>query len=572
MNLMMIQDVIVKYAEAISTVLDVDVVIIDRHYNKIAYTTRNVSDAIPINRTSVVGEVMHSGQVLIVQNNLKYPICQNCEDATRCQIKGIISVPIMLEKQSVGAVALLIPIGKKTTIFQNVNPAVNFVQIMADLISSKLKNLDDVEKLKLTNYDRETIVNSMDDGIISFDKQGKVSYYNDRFLTYLGKTPMVGPTYFDDVFKHPQLSSLFYSPFDEVDRSIYYEDRNGSFLGTVTKKSILANGIRFGTLLIFRNINETYRSVEKLLNKDAGITFKHLSDSDKAFQEAIRKAKQYALTHEPVFILSEEGLEHEQLARAIHNYSDRSDKAFRTIDFCKKSIKDLENRVLGIKQYDARDEIIFSDLIVSNGGTVFLTNIEEMPAFIQSRLLHILKTKEYYCETLGRMTLNVRFICHTTIPLDKMVASGYFDEALYSRIVVNQVTLPPIRERKQSLKETIRTTVQELKQIYSKPGIIFTDEAVDYLTEFRWPRNRLSLEKILGRVIATVGKNNITKQDLLPHLDEEETQFERYNMDEIEKGVILELTGKGLEKEVIAEKMGISRATLYRKLNHYQIK
>lgn len=571
MNLMLIQDVILKYSEAISTVLDVDVVIIDRYYNKIAYTTRNISDAIPITRTSVVGEVMNTGEVLIVENNLNYPICQNCEDLSKCMIHGIISVPIILGKKSVGAVALLIPKGKKTNIFDNVSPAIDFVQIIADLIGSKLKNIEDVEKLKLTNYERDVIVNTIDDGIISFKNDGKVSYYNNCFISYFNITKTINDYHFEDLFHHPVIKEIFYSTQDETDKSFLYEEQGVSFLGIVTKKSIVSNGIKHGTLLIFKSINQSYNALNKVLDQQSHISFKNLTCLEKSFLVEIEKAKKIAVTNKEVLILSEEGLEQDDLARAIHNFSDRSDKGYRTIDFSCKTIKYIERSIVGSNIDNLKEDVVVGDLSMANYGTAYMKNIQDMPRYMQDIILGLLKNKSFYSRTLGKQNLDIRFIFHTTESLDQLVSTGYFNEELFYRIQKNIIVIPPFKERKQSIRQILNNTIERLKIVYSKPEIRFSEEALKQLMEMRWPRNQYSLETVLGHIISLANNDIIGISQMEEHLYHERNNFESYNIEEMEKSIILDLLEQGYEKEEIAKKMGISRATLYRKLTKHHI-
>ncbi|MBV1758302.1 MAG: sigma 54-interacting transcriptional regulator [Dethiosulfatibacter sp.] len=571
MNLMLIQDVILKYSEAISTVLGVDVVIIDRYYNKIAYTTRNIRDAIPITRTSVVGEVMNTGEVLIVENNLNYPICQNCEDLSNCMIHGIISVPIILGKKSVGAVALLIPKGKKTNIFDNVSPAIDFVQIIADLIGSKLKNIEDVEKLKLTNYERDVIVNTIDDGIISFNNDGKVSYYNNCFISYFNITKTINDYHFEDLFHHPIIKEIFYSAQDETDKSFFYEEQGVSFLGIVTKKSIVSNGIKHGTLLIFKSINQSYNALNKVLDQQRHISFKNLTCLEKSFLEEIEKAKKIAVTNKEVLILGEEGLEQDDLARAIHNFSDRSDKGYRTIDFSCKTLKYIENSIVGSNTNNLKDDIVVGDLSMANYGTAYIKNIQDMPRYMQDIILGLLKNKSFYSKTLGKQNLDIRFIFHTTESLEQLVSTGYFNEELFYRIQKNILVIPPFKDRKHNIRQILNNTIEKLKIVYSKPDIRFSEEALKQLMEMRWPRNQYSMETVLGHIISLADNDIVGTSQMEEHLYHERNNFESYNVEELEKSIILDLLEQGYEKEEIAKKMGISRATLYRKLTKHNI-
>ena len=575
MNLMLIQDVIVKYSEAISTVLDVDVVIIDRYYTKIAYTTRNVSDALPITSTTVVGEAMNKGEVIIIENKENYPICQNCEDTTECKISGIISVPIFSNQKTVGAVALLFHKGNQTDVFNNVGPAVHFVEIMADLISSKLLNIEDMDRLRLTGYDRESIINAVDDAIISFDSAGRVSYYNQRFVA---EFPVTGPLegrQFSDLFHHHRLEEIHRSAYDELNQPVFYERHQKTFIGSVTKKNRIVNGIKQGTIFIFKNLNANFISLRNLLDHGAEIGFQHLVDPDEAFQSEVEKAKEMAVTDDTVYIESEQGLEVNELARAIHNYSDRSGKVFKKIDFAQLTMKEIESTMLEFRVYSEGNNFQIGDLNIANGGTVFLKNVQRMPLFMQTFILEIIKGNSVYSESFGLHRVDLRFIVHSEESLEPLVKAGRFSEALYHRISARKLAIPPLRKRRRHIRQTLLQIFDEMKKVYASHEITLSPEAVETLANCRWPQNRISVEAAMEKILRLTNVKVITNKHLLQVLPEEfepkEGHFETYQLEEIERKIIIELLTKGYEKDRIAREMGIGRATLYRKMDKYGI-
>ncbi|MEN1760195.1 sigma 54-interacting transcriptional regulator [Anoxynatronum sibiricum] len=575
MNLMLMQDVIVKYSEAISTVLDVDVVIIDRYYTKIAYTTRNVSDALPITSTTVVGEAMNKGEVIIIENKENYPICQNCEDASECMIAGMISVPIFSNHKAVGAVALLFHKANQTDVFKNVGPAVHFVEIIADLISSKLLNIEDMERLRLTSYDRESIINAVDDAIISFDVAGKVSYYNKRFTT---EFPVTGPLegkQFSDIFHHSRLDEIYRSVYDELNRPLFYEYQQKTFIGSVTKKNRMVNGIKQGSIFIFKNLNANFISLRNLLDHGAEIGFQHLVDADEVFQIEIEKAKEMAVTDDDILIESEPGLEVNELARAIHNYSDRSEKVFKKIDFAQLTMKEIESTMLEFRVYSEGNNFQIGDLNMANGGTVFLRNVQRMPLFTQSFILQIVKGNSVYSESFGLHRVDLRFIVHSEVPLEPLVKAGHFSEALYHRISGRKLTIPPLRKRKKRIRQILLHIFEEMKRVYENRDIRLSSEAVEVLANCHWPQNRISVEAAMEKIVRLANVKLVTEEHVVQVLPDEferkNGRFETYQMEEIERKIIIELLQKGYEKERIAREMGIGRATLYRKMDKYGI-
>lgn len=567
MNLSHIKDTALKYSHAISTILDIDVVIIDSEYNIIAYTGRNVDNTLPITRTSLIGEVLHTGEVLIVENNQDSPICKRCLDAGKCLIKGVISVPIFFNDEIVGAVALLVPENKVDTIFTNIDPAVDFIQSMVDLISFKLKNIEDYERLKVVKYEIETIIDTVEDGLIAFSNEGKVSYYNRQFCKYLNINRDLTDLEFEDIFNHKRLKEIFLSHNDKMAESIYIEDKNCIFKGIVSKKTIAVNGEKHGTLLIFRSLRDSYLNYGSAFDKNENISFEDIKTVEPDFLNEISKAKLLAVTKEKILISSEFGLETYALARAIHNFSDRSNEKFSNINCANKSYTVLENEIFG-----PYSNPLIGLLNLTNQGTLLISNVDELPIYLQRRLLNIIKTGYYINELYEEMPIDIRFIFHTSKDLKKLVGQKKFSEELYYRIIQNNLNILPLRERPNDLPIFINNIIEELKIKHSKNDIVFSHEVLEMLINYSWPGNLIELGKTLDTIIFNSSSGIIKAEDVEDYDFYENKTEHKFNIEDFERNAIIQMINSQETKENIAKKMGISRATLYRKLKKYNIK
>ncbi|HSP46645.1 MAG TPA: sigma 54-interacting transcriptional regulator, partial [Clostridiaceae bacterium] len=378
MNLLHIKDIALKYSQAISTILDIDVVIIDSEYNKLAYTSKNISNQLPITRMSVIGEVLHTGKVLIVQDNGKYPICTNCVDSSVCKISGIISVPIIYNDRPVGAVALLIPKNIKSTIFENMEPAIDFVESMADLLSFRLQNIADYDNLNKTKHERETVINTIDDGLVALNKDGEVSFCNNQFLKYFHITKDIIGLKLEEIMTHEKLDEILVAPEDKMVRSLFLEDRNTVFRGIVSKRNITINGVKIGVLLSFKSLRDSYSNFSSVLDQYETMTFERVKTKDPIIHTLIDKAKALAVRDRNLLIQSETGLEIFGMARSIHNFSDRASERFTTVHCANKSYSDLEMDLFG-----EENNPLFGVLNLANHGTVLVYDVDEMPLYLQ---------------------------------------------------------------------------------------------------------------------------------------------------------------------------------------------
>lgn len=567
MNLAHIKDTALKYSHAISTILDIDVIIIDNEYNIIAYTGRNVDNTLPVTKTSLISEVISTGKVLIAEDNKSTTICQMCEDVEKCLISGLIAVPIFFNGEIVGAVALMIPESKIYDIFRNIDPAVDFVQSMVDLISSKLKNIEDYERLKVVKYEIETIIDTVEDGLIAFSNEGRVSYYNKQFCKYFNIKKDITDLEFDDIFYHKKLKEIFLSYSDKVTESIYIEDKNYVFKGIVSKKTIAANGEKHGTLLIFRSLRDSYINYGSALDKNENISFEDIKTVEPYFLNEISKAKRLAVTDEKILIDAEFGLETYVLARAIHNFSDRSNEKFSTLNCSNKHYTVLENEIFG-----PPTNPLIGLLNLTNQGTLLITNVDEMPIYLQRRLLDIVKTGYYLNELFEEMPVDIRFIFHTSKDLKKLVEQNKFSEELYYRLMQNRLHILPLRERPNDLPIFINNIIEELKIKHRKENIEFSQEVLNMLVNYTWPGNLIELGKTLDTIVFNAANGSIRLEDLVGYDFYKDEMGHKYNIEDFERNAIMQMINSNESKENIAKILGISRATLYRKLKKYNIK
>ncbi len=560
MNLLHIKDIANKYSRAISTILDIDVIIIDSEYNKIAYTSRNVSNQLPVTRTSVIGEVLTTGKVLIIEDNRKYPICRNCVDSSQCKIQGMISVPIMYNERPVGAVALLVPKNMKTSIFEKVGPAIDFLESMADLLSFRLKNMEDYALLEKTKSERETIINTIEEGLLSLDGRNEVSFCNDQFLKYFNIEEDILGRNAEDIFKNSTISNMILSPKDKIVKSLFLEDKGQSFRGIVSKKNVVVNGAKEGMLLSFRSLRDSHWSYSSVMDRYKSLSFDKLRSSDQCMVQTIEKAKEYAIDGCNVLIGSEDGLEVMEIARSIHNFSDRSKERFVRMDCTGKTYSDLENELFGTDRNP-----LLGALNLANQGTVLMMNIDECPLYLQKDILDVIKYRKNPRNQVEHEATDIRFIMHTSRDLRELSGKKMFNDELHYRLMENALEIPPLRARKRDLPFIIEGRVRELAIRHGKSELKFSKEALEILAGHTWPGNFSELDKTLETIIFNAEGKTVEENDIMSFgffRDEEKS----CNLEVIEEQLLRQMVSEKMSKEAIAEKMGISRATLYRKL------
>jgi transcriptional regulator with PAS, ATPase and Fis domain len=217
----------------------------------------------------------------------------------------------------------------------------------------------------------------------------------------------------------------------------------------------------------------------------------------------------------------------------------------------------------------------------ANGGTIFLDEIGELPLEMQAKLLRVLQEKEVRpVGSNDKINVDVRVIAATNRDLESAYRAGTFRKDLYFRLNVVTVHLPPLRER----RSDIPMLVHHFLNRYA-PGthLPITPAAMKCLLQYDWPGNVRELENCIARAVTLGDQHVIDVQDLPPAIRTEQAASSEITaqdasslsttaLAEMEKMTILRVFDQAHGDKALAGKMlGISRATLYRKLKRYNI-
>lgn len=311
-------------------------------------------------------------------------------------------------------------------------------------------------------------------------------------------------------------------------------------------------------------------------------SFNYLIGNSSSFQAAINTGKKVASSQATVLILGETGTGKEMFAKAIHNSSDRNEKPFVTVN-CGAIPKELigselfgyeEGAFSGAKKGGQKGKFELAD-----GGTIFLDEIGELSIEHQVYLLRVLQEREFY--RLGGkkpIPVDVRVIAATNVDLREAIKNNTFREDLYFRLNILSLRLPPLRERG---KEDIIRLINYFVILYNRnegKKVSLTKEALDLMATYQWKGNVRELENSVYRLIVLADHPSISPEDVRLILDETIVEEEVDNlvkgvsMDEIErKGILQVLRDQNGNLTKTAKQLNISRATLYRKMEKYQI-
>jgi DNA-binding NtrC family response regulator len=300
-------------------------------------------------------------------------------------------------------------------------------------------------------------------------------------------------------------------------------------------------------------------------------------------QDVLRMISRLKDTRTPVLISGESGTGKELVARAIHFRGALAQAPFVAVD-CGSLVPTLmESELFGYEKGAFTGAIKSKEGLfqAANGGSIFLDEIGELPLEMQAKLLRVLQEKEV--RPVGsneKVNVDVRVIAATNRDLEAAYRAGTFRKDLYFRLNVVTVHLPALRER----RSDIPMLVHHFLDRYA-PGtsLQVTQAAMKSLLAYDWPGNVRELENCIARAITLGDRKIIDVMDLPPAIRSEAVNLATEEsvdgaavsttaLAEMERMTILRVFEQANGDKALAGKMlGISRATLYRKLKRYNI-
>ncbi len=289
--------------------------------------------------------------------------------------------------------------------------------------------------------------------------------------------------------------------------------------------------------------------------------------------------KQVADSRATVLVQGESGTGKELVAQAIHALSPRRTKSFVPIHCAALSPQLLESELFGHEKgaFTGAQERRIGKFEQADGGTLFLDEIGEIDEATQVKLLRVLG--ERYFERVGgnkRIEVDVRLVAATNKDLATLVKEGKFRDDLYYRINVVQLELPPLRERREDIPLLAAAFLKEFAAENGKEGLVFTAEAEELLRAYDWPGNVRELRTAIEHGVVLTRGNAIAPQSLprnvVPAGTDSGSVLNTLNLAALEKEAILRALERVEGNKTDAAKiLGISRRTLHRKLNEYEI-
>ena len=342
---------------------------------------------------------------------------------------------------------------------------------------------------------------------------------------------------------------------------------------------ISAASQHIGKIIVFDEIKRVKTMVTKMMGASAVYRFEDICGQNSRFLITMEQARMVAQNNSNVLLLGKSGTGKDIFAQSIHNASSRRDGPFVAIN-CGAIPRDLiaselfgheEGAFTGSRRGGSQGKFELAD-----GGTIFLDEIAELPLQLQPVLLRVIEDKSI-TRIGGKQTrkIDVRIITATNKNLREEIAKENFREDLYYRINVFSIELIPLSQRPDDIPLLTRWFIKKYEDRLGKRIRHVDDVIIDAFRRYSWPGNIRELQNVIERMMNFTRSDELT-YNLLPGelVNTRSTPDQLGDMEspeEKEKKVIIKMLNLHYNKIDIAEKLNVSRATLYRKIKKYGI-
>jgi len=294
-----------------------------------------------------------------------------------------------------------------------------------------------------------------------------------------------------------------------------------------------------------------------------------------AMQKIQDLVKKVARTDANIIITGENGTGKELIAKEIHRLSERSKELLVAVDLGSMSETLFESEMFGHAKgsFTNAFEARIGKIMLANKGTLLLDEIGNLPLNLQSKLLNVLQNRVVIPVGSNReQPVDIRLISTTNKNLLQMIQEQTFRQDLLYRVNTIQIELPPLRERIEDIEILANFFISKYGLKYKKDCLKLEPLAIDRLRSYSWPGNIRELQHTIEKAVILCDGNTISTGDLYLNLANQVQPDESITLDEIEKRYILKEFKKNSQSlTLVAQNLGISRTTLYKKMKKYGI-
>jgi transcriptional regulator with PAS, ATPase and Fis domain len=584
-----IQEAVAKFATVISRVLQVDVEIVDDTLFRVAGTGRFADrTGSPMDAASVAyRRVLELGRPLIIEEPGFADICRSCPCWRNCEETFEMSTPVTLDGKVVGVIGFVcFDEEQKRHILDNFEVFFDFLAQMGDLLAAKVRESRELMKSKAVGDLLESIVNRVDEGVLLLDGRNAILRCNSAAGQILdlgaGQAPP-GP----GGMLTPGVRALPPVELNPVSQGVLhyegYELKLGERVFQVVGQEHELNLGDCARVFVFHDAQAMHRNAYRLTAMADRVGLDVFVGESEPMQELKGQIRNFAATSATTLVIGESGTGKELVARALHDESDRADDVFVAVNCSAIPETLLESELFGyvggaFTGADPRGRM--GKFEQANGGTLFLDEIGDFALHLQPRLLRVLEQREV--TRIGAQSptpVDIRIIAATNRNLEKMVREGMFREDLYYRLNVLPIAVPPLRERGNDALMLAQHFLERCFERLDKSILAVRDCFWRAVGDYHWPGNVRELQNVMEYIANVAPSPCVVTGAMLPAKvtsREETIVSSTLHLPTIERCIIEKAlapyggpkAGRE-EKEIVAGRLGIGIATLYRKLKKF---
>jgi len=580
-QLQKIQATTQQIAEVISSVLGIDVTIFDGEMVRIAGTGHH-RDTVgqKISGYTIGQQVILYGKEYLITDVRSDQACEVCEKLSTCLELAQVCCPILLGRETLGVISMIASSREQQLkLIENKDNLLFFIRKMADLIAAKVVEKNTIYRLFFLNNQLETVLKFVAEGIVAVDAVGQVINLNFAAEKMLGiKAQEALGFHVNEIFPGTPITEVLHTGAAFVDREVIVWRKGRQQHYMINAMPMLIEGAVQGVVASFRDAGDWRQApMDKRRQSVCLADIIGISAALEAAKDEARKAAQGRTT---ILLSGESGTGKEVFARAIHAESERANGPFIAVNCAAIPENLLESELFGYEEGSftgAKKGGKPGKFQLADGGTLFLDEIGDMPPVLQAKMLRVLQDR--VVERVGGVktfVVNARIIAATNRNLEEMVSSGQFREDLYYRLHVFPIHLPALRDRQDDIVLLADHFLKKHARLNDKEPLDLAADAATVLRQYAWPGNIRELENTVECAVIKLNGPRLERAHLpakmlagathdagsRPPADREKESL---------KNALAAFAASVEGKSQAAASLGMSRATLYRKLRKHDL-
>lgn len=561
--------------ESMYAITNIDITIVDNKLNRVVatqYLKEKMGNQAP--RNSAFHKCILTGQQYFIENPRLDPLCLDCQALENCLELTELCIPIKFDNGIIGVLGMCAYNEKaKRNLTVNRDSYINFEYQLSNMISTILNEKHSAKLLEYRSSELATLIDSLNEGIIILDNNEKVMTIN----SYLKNDSHIFTNNIKirEILSNRNYELLLSKDFQGQIGPIRIENKEY----IINSSPIYTGNRREGTVLVFSDFEKMKESVLKSTGSKGIYTFDDIIGESEKLIHAKRQAMEISNSLVTVLLLGETGTGKDLFARAIHGSSGRNQEIFMPVNCGAIPENLIESELFGYEKgsFTGADQGgKLGKFEISKDGSLFLDEIGDLPYMMQVKLNRALEDKKIMrIGSHNEIDANPRIIAATHRDLRSMVGDNRFREDLYYRINIVPIRIPPLRERGYDIIILARHFLKKLSKLYNKNIVGFTSDCEKLFLKYSWPGNIRELRNIIEYAIIFEENSHIGLESIKEKLKIADDRFESRSLAELSRlyeKELIETRLRNLEdtveaKKRVAKELGISLATLYRKLD-----